>query len=137
MWRFANAPGGDARASEHAALAFALSAYSFRRYRKPSPVKTKLAIPEGVDGKRLSRMVDAITLARDLVNTPANDMGPDALEAAARALAERHRRRAISVIAATSCWRRTFRSIHAVGRAAARAPRLVDISWGRDDAAAR
>ena len=105
------------------------SAYSFRRYRKPAPVKTKLAIPEGVDGKRLTRMVEAITLARDLINTPANDMGPDALEAAALAVAKKYKARA-QVIRGDDLLKKNFPLIHAVGRAAAQAPRLVDITWG-------
>ena len=129
VWRFANAPGADPRASEHAALAFGLASYSFRRYRKPAPVKTKLAMPEGVDGKRLSRIVEAITFARDLINTPANDMGPDALEEAALATAKKYKARA-KVIRGDDLLKKNFPLIHAVGRAAEQKPRLVDITWG-------
>jgi leucyl aminopeptidase len=133
VWRFANPPGDDPRASELGALAFGLAAYSFRRYRKPSEIKTKLAIPEGVDSKRLNRIVDAIAFARDLINTPANDMGPEALEAAALQTAKAFKARA-KVIRGDDLLKRNFPLIHAVGRAAAQAPRLVDITWGPEKA---
>src|SRR5664279_2841691 len=85
-YRFANAPH-DARL---AALAFALGAYQFSRYRKAEPRNIRLVVPDGVDGDDLVRIAEGVTLARDLINTPSNDLGPDELEAAARALAERH-----------------------------------------------
>ena len=69
-------------------LAFALGAYQFDRYRKAEPRNVRLVVPDGVDGDDLSRIAEGVTLARDLINTPSNDMGPDELEAAARALAE-------------------------------------------------
>ncbi|MFN3889470.1 MAG: leucyl aminopeptidase family protein [Beijerinckiaceae bacterium] len=128
-WRFANAPGDDPRASELAALAFALATYSFRRYRKPADIKAKLALPGGVDGARLSRIVDAVAFARDLINTPANDMGPEALEAAALSTAKRYKART-KIIRGDDLLKKNFPLIHAVGRAAAEKPRLVDITWG-------
>ncbi len=129
VWRFANEPGDHARASELGALAFALATYSFRRYRKPAEIKTRLVPPEGVDAKRLSRIADAVFFARDLINTPANDMGPDALEAAALQTAKAFKARA-KVIRGDDLLKKNFPLIHAVGRAAAQAPRLVDITWG-------
>lgn len=133
VWRFANAPGDDPRANELGALAFALAAYSFRRYRKPADVKTKLALPDAVDGKRLSRIVDAIAYARDLINTPANDMGPDALEAAALATAKQFKAR-VKVIRGDDLLKKNFPLIHAVGRAGAQQPRLIDMTWGPERA---
>ena len=85
-YRFANAPH-DARLG---ALAFALGAYRFTRYRKAKDKALRLVLPDGVDGDELSRIAEGMTLARDLINTPANDMGPAELEAAARALAKQH-----------------------------------------------
>src|SRR6185295_13864053 len=85
-YRFANAPH-DARL---AALAFALGCYRFARYRKHEQNEVRLELPDGVDGEDLTRIVDGVWLARDLINTPANDLGPHELEAAARALATRH-----------------------------------------------
>jgi leucyl aminopeptidase len=124
-YRFANAPH-DARL---AALAFALGTYRFTRYRKPEDKEVRLELPAGLDGADLTRIADAVGLARDLINTPANDMGPVELEGAAHALATRHGAtfRAIigdDLIAAN------FPLIHAVGRAADQAPRLIDIGWG-------
>jgi leucyl aminopeptidase len=69
-----------------------------------------------------------VALGRDLIATPANDLGPDELAGAARALADRHG--AASRTIAGEALERDFPMIHAVGRAAARAPRLVDMSWG-------
>ena len=127
-YRFANAPH-DARL---AALAFALGAYRFTRYRKGKDNAARLVLPAGVDGAELSRIADGVTLARDLINTPANDMGPAELEAAARALAKRHGAKARSIVG-DDLLKQKFPLIHAVGRAAngARAPRLIELRWGR------
>ena len=86
-------------------------------------------MPDGVDGAELSRTVEAVTLARDLINTPANDMGPAELEEAARALAKRHGA-SVRVIVGDELLTENFPLIHAVGRAAARAPRLIELRWG-------
>ena len=124
-YRFANAPYD----SRLAALAFALGCYRFTRYRKQEEKAITLELPGNVDGDELSRIVDGVFLARDLINTPANDMGPAELEAAARALADRHGASVRSVVG-DDLIGENFPLIHAVGRAAARAPRLVDITWG-------
>jgi leucyl aminopeptidase len=124
-YRFANAPH-DAKL---AALAFALGCYRFTRYRKQEAKEVKLELPGNVDGEDLSRIVDGVCLARDLINTPANDMGPPDLEDAARALAGRHGASVRSVVG-DDLLGENFPLVHAVGRAAARAPRLIDIAWG-------
>jgi leucyl aminopeptidase len=123
-YRFANAP--DPRV---AALAFALGAYRFARYRKGEGKEIALALPERVDGADLARIVEGVTLARDLINTPANDMGPDELEEAARVLAKRHGA-SIDSIVGDDLATKNFPLVHAVGRAAERAPRLIDLRWG-------
>ena len=112
-----------------AALAFALGAYRFARYRKQEDKEFKLELPGNVDGEDLSRILEGVTLARDLINTPANDLGPAELEAAARALAERHGAK-VRVVAGDDLLKANFPLVHAVGRAAARAPRLIDLTWG-------
>jgi leucyl aminopeptidase len=112
-----------------AALAFALGAYRFARYRKGDDKAVRLALPSGLDGADLARIVDGVTLARDLVNTPANDMGPAELEEAARALAERHGA-SFRAIVGDDLLAENFPLIHAVGRASARAPRLIDLAFG-------
>jgi len=124
-YRFASAPH-DARL---AALAFALGTYRFARYRAAESKDVRLEVPDGVDGADLSRIADGVTLARDLINTPANDLGPAELEDAARTLAARHGAAIRSVIGA-DLLAENFPLIHAVGRAADRAPRLIDLTWG-------
>jgi leucyl aminopeptidase len=124
-YHFANSPH-DPRL---AALAFALGCYRFSRYRKAEERKIQLTLPEGTDGADLTRILEGVTLARDLVNTPANDMGPAELEEAARALAKRHGA-TLRTIAGDDLLAENFPLIHAVGRAAAVAPRLIDITWG-------
>jgi leucyl aminopeptidase len=127
-YRFANAPY-DTRL---AALAFALGSYRFARYREAKDEAARLVLPAGVDGKDLTRIADGVALARDLINTPANDMGPSDLEAAARALAKKHRAKFHSIVG-DDLLARNFPLIHAVGRAAdsRRAPRLIELRWGK------
>ena len=125
-YRFANAPH-DVRL---ATLAFVLGAYRFSRYRKPTDKKVALVVPDDVDGGDISRIADAVTLARDLINTPANDLGPAELEAAVRALGKRHNAK-VSSIVGDDLLKQNFPLIHAVGRAAAGAPRLIELRWGK------
>ncbi|HEY1473181.1 MAG TPA: leucyl aminopeptidase family protein [Pseudolabrys sp.] len=127
-YRFANAPH-DARL---AALAFALGTYQFTRYRKAEARNVRLAVPEGVDGDDLTRIVEGASLARDLINTPSNDMGPAELEDAARSLAKQHSASVQVVTGDTLA--RDFPLVHAVGAGAARSPRLIDITWGNEGA---
>jgi leucyl aminopeptidase len=124
-FRFANAPH-DARL---AALAFALGSYRFARYRKAEDRAVRLAWPDGVDAADLTRIAEGVWLARDLINTPANDMGPAELEDAARAVASRHGAK-LRAIVGNDLLAENFPLVHAVGRAADRAPRLIDFSWG-------
>jgi leucyl aminopeptidase len=127
VYRFGNEPH-DARL---AALAFALDAYRFARYRKSEDRDVKLDLPQSIDRDDLQRIVEGVTLARDLINTPANDMGPAELEAAARTLAASHGAE-IRAVVGEDLLQQNFTLIHAVGRAAAAtaAPRLIDMIWG-------
>jgi len=125
VYRFANAPH-DVRL---ATLAFALGTYRFGRYRKAEESEVKLVPPDGVDVTDIERMAEAAMLARDLVNTPSNDMGPAELKLAARKLAERFGAR-FTCIAGDALVKENFPLIHAVGMASTRAPRLIDFSWG-------
>jgi leucyl aminopeptidase len=129
VYRFANEPHD----TKLAALAFALATYRFTRYRKAEPRKVKLDLPQSLDRAELDRVVEAVTLARDLINTPANDMGPADLEDTARALAARHGAD-IRAVVGDDLLTENFPLIHAVGRAAERAPRLIDLRWGEADA---
>jgi leucyl aminopeptidase len=128
VYRFANEPH-DARL---AALAFAVGLYRFTRYHKSEGRDVKLDPPQSVDREDLQRVVEAVTLVRDLINTPANDMGPAELEDAARAVATQHHAD-IKAIVGDDLLKENFPLIHAVGRAAARPPRLIDLSWGEAD----
>jgi leucyl aminopeptidase len=125
-YRFANS-AHDARL---AALSFALGSYQFTRYRKGNGRNVKLAMPDGVDGEDLSRIAEAVALCRDLINTPSNDMGPAELEDAARKLAKQHGAK-INVVDGEAL-EKGFPLIHAVGKGSKRAPRLIDITWGKD-----
>ena len=129
-YRFGNDPP-DPRL---AALAFALGAYRFSRYRRNEAKRVLLALPDGVDGDDLSRQIEATRLARDLINTPSNDMGPAELEDSARALAARYGA-SLRAVVGEDLQRENFPLIHAVGRASERAPRLIDLTWGNSSAA--
>ncbi|MBD8065692.1 leucyl aminopeptidase family protein [Devosia sp. PTR5] len=115
-----------------AAIAFRLGAYRFGKYKKTQPGPT-CEVPTGADADEVERQVEAAVLARDLINTPANDLGPDALETAIKTFAEA-RNMSFAVTRGEDLLRDNFPMIHAVGRASAQAPRLVDLRWG--DAAA-
>ena len=128
VYRFANDPH-DARL---AALAFALGSYRFARYRKADDREIKLDLPQSLDRDDLERVVAAVTLARDLINTPANDMGPAQLEDAARVLAARYAAD-IRVTVGDDLLAGNFPLVHAVGRASAGAPRLIELAWGAAD----
>lgn len=124
-YRFASRPA-EARL---ATLAFLLGSYRFTRYRAAKAEPVRLVPPRGVDRRELLRICEGVRLARDLVNTPANDMGPGELAAAALQLAERHGADA-RVIEGDDLLAQNFPLVHAVGRASDRAPRLIDFTWG-------
>ena len=129
-YHLASVLGGAADFPTWAALAWALGGYSFARYKSeaPSP-RAALVWPEGCDRAYVEHAVAAATLTRDLINTPAADLLPDALEQSARDLAGRHGA-AITVITGAALLAQNYPMIHAVGRASAVAPRLIDIIWG-------
>jgi leucyl aminopeptidase len=115
-----------------AALAFLLASYAFTRYVTPKGDKPRLCAPEGVDHVRIERIANAVALGRDLINTPANDMGPEALAEAALALAAKHGATARAIVG-DALLAENFPLIHAVGRASAQAPRLVEFTHGPED----
>jgi len=114
---------------EQEALGWLLACYSFDRYHENSAERPTLVAPDGLDAARVNILAEAEFLTRDLINTPASDMGPDALETAARSLAETHAAK-ITVTTGEALLDQNFPMIHTVGRAADRAPRLIDMSWG-------
>jgi len=115
-----------------AALAFALGSYRFTRYRTGGAAnasRPRLQVPDGADGADCLRIAEAVAFGRDLVNTPANDLGPQDLAEAARALAARYGA-AFTETVGDDLLAAGFPMVHAVGRASSRPPRLVDITWG-------
>jgi leucyl aminopeptidase len=126
--------GGPENFPTWAALAWALGGYSFGRYKSEAmPERARLVWPEGCDRAYVAYAADAAALTRDLINTPAADMLPDHLEQAARDLATAHDA-SFTVTTGDELLRANFPMIHAVGRASASAPRLLDIKWGRASA---
>ncbi|WIY53328.1 leucyl aminopeptidase family protein [Devosia sp. YIM 151766] len=113
------------------AIGFRLGAYRFDRYREARATAT-LMLPDAADAAEVERQVEAAALARDLINTPANDLGPDALEQVARDFVRRHGMD-IRVIAGDDLLSANFPMIHAVGRASSQAPRLIDLAWGNPE----
>lgn len=130
-YRIASAPKEFAGTA--IATAWGLGAYAFDRYKKRKRPAPRLVAPEGADLDEVARLVRASWLVRDLINTPTNDMGPEALEAAAERLAHRCGA-SFEAIVGEALLERNYPLIHAVGRAARQAPRLLHLSWG--DAAA-
>ena len=119
--------------SANDALAFLLGTYAFERYKKKKSGGVKLVLPAGVDGEEVSRIAENIFLARDLINTPPNDMGPQELAAAARALAKTHKAQ-ISVISGAALLKQNYPLIYAVGKGSQRPPCLIDMRWGNSRA---
>ncbi len=112
-----------------AALGWCLESYSFQKYRKTADAPARLLCPAGVERAEILQAAEAAWFSRDLINTPASDMGPDELEQAARALADMFEAK-VKVISG-AVLERDFPMIHHVGKASPRAPRLIDITWGR------
>ena len=111
-----------------AALGFNLGAYRFDKYRKAkaTPVLADLG---AADAAEVARLTEAAYLARDLINTAPNDLGPDAFEREIRAFASA-RHMTVKATVGEELLAANFPMIHAVGRASSEAPRLLDLSWG-------
>jgi leucyl aminopeptidase len=114
-----------------AALGWALGAYQFSRYRQPKRVPARLAV-SAEELQQLAPLVEATSLVRDLVNTPTEHMGPEQLGEAIRQLGKTHKAKVRDWVG-DELLKANFPTIHAVGRASHRAPRLIELSWGRKD----
>ncbi len=110
-------------------LGWLLSAYRFERYRAGKGTPPGLVAPGDVDADRIEAIAAGEALTRDLINTPASDMGPTALQAAVADLAAQFGAD-MSTVSGDDLLARNFPMIHAVGRAAADAPRLIEMRWG-------
>lgn len=111
------------------ALGWSLGTYRFDRYKPSKREFSDLVWPESADRAWVSAFARAIGLGRDLINTPAEDLGPEQLGAAARALAEEFSGKYQEIVG-DRLLAQNYPAIHAVGRASARAPRLLDFTWG-------
>jgi len=133
-------PEGDFRFAsplpdpELAALSVLAGSYSFTRYKTANANrKRRLVLPEGANRDQVLALAEALYFGRDLINTPANDLGPAELESAARELATAFGG-SIKVTEGSGLLSDNFPMIHAVGRASDRAPRLIDLRWGSEHA---
>jgi leucyl aminopeptidase len=131
VYRIAEKP--ETVSADQAALAFALGSYRFDRYKTRDGERPRL-LAEGADVAEVRQVAHACALARDMVNTPANDMGPLQIETIAREIAEQHGAQ-ITVIEGEGLLEANYPAIHAVGRAAdpSRSPRFIEMSWGQAD----
>lgn len=142
-------PAGDYALAEDiadkklASIAWGLGAYRFEAYKArdktngggegdaSNSARPRLVLPDGPDRASILNTVEAVWFGRNLINTPASDLGPAELEAAARTLAARHNAN-IEVTTGDDLLAANFPMIHAVGRASDRAPRLIDLTWRKD-----
>ena len=126
-WAYDGLPEGwDATQT---AIAFALGGYQFTRYKSPKRAPARLVTAQHCDVAEAERVAKGVMLTRDLINTPAGDMLPSHLEDEARKLAEAHGA-SVSVITGDDLLAQNYPMIHAVGRAATDAPRLIEFEWG-------
>lgn len=132
-WRL---DGVEGEAASQAALAFALGGYLFDRYKaRPERGRARLVAPAGLDLAETLNIAAACALAREMVDTPAADMGSLQIETIAREIAQ-SAGAALTVTAGDALLEENYPAVHAVGRAAAphRAPRVIEIGWKLDQA---
>ena len=123
----------DENAATDVATGFLIGGYTFDRYKQVAAPAARLMWPGTADRNTANAIATGVCLARDLINTPANDLGPEELCAAVRAVGEQFSAE-ISELAGDELLANNYPTVHAVGRAAARAPRLIDFRWGKEDA---
>ena len=130
LWRLQGVEGEDA---SRAALAFALGAYRFDRYKASQKAPARLAAGPETDVAAVLRIAAACALAREMVDTPAADMGPLQIETIAREIAEQAAA-SVAVTVGDALLENNYPAVHAVGRAAAshRAPRVIELGWNLD-----
>lgn len=126
-WAIADLP--DGLDPTLCAVAWVMGGYKFTAFKDESRAPARLVLPAGADAAEAESLAAAVTLTRDLVNTPADRMGPEGLEAAFRGLAEDHGAE-FRVTKGDDLLTQNYPMIHAVGRAAGEAPRLLELEWG-------
>jgi leucyl aminopeptidase len=120
----------DAAEANDATLGWALGTYRFTRYVDSKERFAQLVWPEAADRAEVRRLVQGISLGRDLINTPASDMGPEELAAAAAELAATHGAKC-TIIKGKKLLEQNYPTIFTVGKGSSREPRLIDITWGK------
>jgi leucyl aminopeptidase len=118
---------------EQAALSWELGAYQFDLYKPRRRAPAALYLPADASAQRGIALATAISATRDLVNTPAEHMGPEELAQAAQLIAKQHGAK-FKQIVGDALLKQNFPAIHAVGRASTRAPRLIELNWGNPKA---
>ena len=119
----------DAEDATRVSLGWALGAYRYTRYKAAKRAPARLAWPGNADRREVTHLAQAVMLARDLVNTPAEDMGPADLAAAVQSVADESGAEC-RILSGDALLKEGYRTVHAVGRAASRAPCLADLRWG-------
>jgi leucyl aminopeptidase len=119
----------DRKLADMVMLGWLMGSYRFARYKKQSNEFAILRPPAGCDMASVQALADAIFLARDLINTPANDLGPEELAVACKKVATKHKAEYNEIIG-EDLLKKNFPAIYTVGMASSRAPRLIDIRWG-------
>ena len=145
VWAFAGLPTSlpegvysiDAELDETqataAALGWSLGSYAFTKYKAPKRAPAALVWPQHADQPDVDRVSKGVFLARDLINTPTEDMGPDQLIDAGAAVAK-DAGASVRILRGDELLEHNYPTIHAVGRASTRAPGLLDFTWGDDSA---
>ncbi|WP_417498225.1 leucyl aminopeptidase family protein [Maricaulis sp.] len=126
-WQIEDMP--DSLDPDQVSLAWALGSYRFTLFKAAEREPARLVPPAGADATEINAIASAVMLARDLINSPADIMGPEGLEAAFRKLAKVHGAK-VSVTKGDALLKQNYPMIHAVGRAAGEAPRLLELEWG-------
>jgi leucyl aminopeptidase len=116
--------------AEQAALSWELGSYQFDLYKPRKRASAQLLLPSSADAQRGLALATAICATRDLVNTPAEHMGPQELAKAVALVAKQHGAK-FKEIVGDALLKKNFPAIHAVGRAATREPRLIELNWGK------
>jgi len=140
-WQLAKLPGAlpkgryfldadvDRNAANALSLGWALGTYQFARYKRGERTYSELVWPRGADPDYVTALAKAIVLGRDLINVPAEDMGPAELAAVAKDIATEFSATLRQVVG-EDLLAQNYPAVHAVGRASSRPPRLIDIVWG-------
>ncbi len=119
----------DEENRQSVALGWALGAYSFQRYRQEEQKRARLVVSDEASNAEARALADSVYLARDLINTPAGDLGPAELAQTAKDLAEQYGGRC-QVVVGEELISNGYPAVHAVGRAADRVPHMIELHWG-------